>query len=85
MAVSSLGSAFAHVETGAGAITAKFIASGEQRLGVETGVGDVTVYLVPNINITVRATIEAGPDTVLFPTSRDQISSEGGQWSQVIG
>ena len=47
----------AHVETGAGAITAKFISSTGERTDsvLETGVGDITVYLVPNINITVRA------------------------------
>jgi hypothetical protein len=72
----------AHVETGAGAITAKLIASGERTDSVlETGVGDITVYLMPNINITVRASIEAANGhhiTSDFPEIK--ISSEGGQW-----
>lgn len=72
----------AHVETGAGAITAKFIASGERSDSVlETGVGDVTVYLVPNINITVRATIEAATGhRIISDFPEIKISSEGGQW-----
>ncbi len=73
----------AHVETGAGSVIAKFIASRSERGDsvLETGVGDITVYLVPNINLTVRASIEASNGhhiTSDFPEIR--ISSEGGQW-----
>jgi len=73
----------AHVETGAGAITAKFISSTGERTDsvLETGVGDITVYLVPNINITVRASIEAANGHHIqsdFPEIK--VSSEGGQW-----
>jgi len=72
----------AHVETGAGAITAKFIASGERSDSLlETGVGDVTVYLVPNINITVRASIEAATGhRIISDFPEIKVSSEGGQW-----
>lgn len=73
----------AHVQTGAGPITAKFISSRGQRTDsvLETGVGDITIYLVPNINLTIRASIEASTGhriTSDFPEIR--VSSEGGQW-----
>jgi len=73
----------AHVETGAGAVIAKFIASSGNRTDsvLETGMGDITVYLVPNINITVHASIEAANGhhiTSDFPDIK--VSSEGGQW-----
>src|SRR5579864_1258283 len=72
----------AHVETGAGAITAKFIGAAERSDSVlETGVGDVTVYLVPNLNITVRASIEAANGHHIISDFPDiKISSEGEQW-----
>lgn len=73
----------AHVETGAGPITAKFIASGKQAKDsmLETSVGDITVYLAANINLTVDASIEAATGHHImsdFPEIR--VSSEGGQW-----
>ena len=72
----------AHVETGAGPITAKFIASNEKKDSVlETSVGDITIYLMPNVNMTVRASIEAANGhtiTTDFPQIR--VTSEGGQW-----
>jgi hypothetical protein len=76
----------AHVETGAGAITAKFISSGERKDSVlETSVGDVTIYLVPNLNVTVRASIEAANGHHIvsdFPEIK--ISSEGGPWEKLV-
>jgi hypothetical protein len=48
---------------------------------LETGVGDITIYLMPNINMTVRASIEASNGHTIssdFPQIR--VSSEGGQW-----
>ena len=73
----------AHVETGAGPVIAKFIASNGNRTDsvLETGMGDITVYLVPNINVTVHASIEAATGhriTSDFPEIK--VSSEGGQW-----
>ena len=73
----------AHVQTGAGPIIAKFVASRGQRSDsmLETGVGDITIYLVPNISLTVRASIEASTGHSIksdFPEIR--VSSEGGQW-----
>ena len=72
----------ANVETGAGAITAKFISGNtRQDSELETGVGDITVYLAANMNLTVRANIEASSGHQIvsdFPEIR--VSSEGGQW-----
>jgi hypothetical protein len=72
----------AHVETGAGAITAKFISSGERGDSeLETAVGDVTVYLVPNINVTIHASIEAANGHhIISDFPEIKVSSEGGQW-----
>jgi hypothetical protein len=72
----------AHVETGAGTITAKFIASSTASDSqLETGVGDITVYLAPSMHVTLRASIEAASGhriTSDFPDFK--VSSEGGQW-----
>jgi hypothetical protein len=72
----------AHVETGAGTITAKFIASTVANDSeLETGAGDITVYLAPNMHVTLRASIEAASGhriTSDFPEIK--VSSEGGQW-----
>jgi hypothetical protein len=72
----------AHVETGAGPITAKFIASGEKRDSVlETSVGDITIYMMPNVNMTVRASIEAANGhTISSDFPEIKVTSEGGQW-----
>jgi hypothetical protein len=71
----------ARVQTGAGPITAKFIASNEKKDSVlETSVGDITIYLMPNVNMTVRASIEAANGhtiTTDFPQIR--VTTEGGQ------
>jgi hypothetical protein len=72
----------AHVETGVGAITAKFIASNEKvDSELETGMGDITIYLMPNVNITVRASIEASNGhTITSDFPQIKVNSEGGQW-----
>lgn len=72
----------ANVETGAGAITAKFIAGNHhQDSELETGVGDITVYLAANVNLTVRASIEASNGhQILSDFPEIKVSSEGGQW-----
>jgi len=71
----------AHVETGAGTITAKFIPGGDTDSILETATGDVTVYLVASVKVTVNASIEAASGHTItsdFPQIR--VSSEGGQW-----
>jgi hypothetical protein len=73
----------AHVETGAGSVIAKFISSGGDKSDsvLETGVGDITVYLLPNVNLTVHASIEAAAGhTIMSDFPEIKVSSEGGQW-----
>ena len=69
----------AQVETGYGAIVARLI-SGKSRpdSSLETSGGDVTVYLVPNLNVTVRASIElADGHTIRSDFPEIQIRTEG--------
>lgn len=71
----------AHVETGAGTITAKFIPGGDTDSMLETATGDVTVYLMAGVKMTVNASIEAASGHTItsdFPQIR--VSTEGGQW-----
>lgn len=72
----------ANVETGAGAITAKFISGNERHDSeLETGVGDITVYLAANVNLTIRANIEASSGhQIISDFPEIKVSSEGGQW-----
>ena len=50
----------ARAETGGGGIVAKFVSSTGERTDslLETSAGDITVYLVSNLNISIRASIE---------------------------
>jgi DUF4097 and DUF4098 domain-containing protein YvlB len=73
----------ARAETGAGGIVAKFIPSnGEHNDSVlETSAGDITVYLAPNVNISVRASIEVANGHNIrsdFPDIR--VTTEGGDY-----
>jgi len=73
----------ARAETGGGAIVAKFVASNGERHDsqLETSAGDITVYLAPNVNISVRASIEVANGHNIrsdFPDIR--VSSEGGDY-----
>lgn len=72
----------AHVETGAGAIVAKFIGGAKRADSMlETGVGDITVYVVANVNLTIHANIDAANGHKIFSDFPEiRISSEGGQW-----
>jgi hypothetical protein len=73
----------AHVETAAGPIIAKFVSAQAQRADslLETGVGDITVYLMPNVNLTIDASIEASTGhSITSDFSEIKVSSEGGQW-----
>jgi DUF4097 and DUF4098 domain-containing protein YvlB len=72
----------ARAETGAGGIVAKFVASSDHTDSVlETSVGDITVYLAPNMNITVRASIEvANGHNIRSDFSEIRVTSEGGDY-----
>lgn len=73
----------AHAETGAGSIVARFVSAGDRKADstLETSAGDITVYLAPNLNLTVRATVEVGNGHGIhtdFPEIK--VDSEGGEW-----
>src|SRR5579864_9279817 len=73
----------ARAATGAGGIVAKFVASsGEHNDSeLETSAGDITVYLAPNVNISVRASIEVANGHNIrsdFPDIR--VTTEGGDY-----
>ena len=73
----------ARAETAAGGIIAKFVAASGERNDseLETAAGDITVYLAPNLNISVRASIEVANGHDIhsdFPDIR--VNSEGGDY-----
>jgi DUF4097 and DUF4098 domain-containing protein YvlB len=73
----------ARAETAAGGIVAKFVASnGEHNNSeLETSAGDITIYLAPNVNISVRASIEVANGHNIrsdFPDIR--VTTEGGDY-----
>ncbi len=72
----------AHVETGAGSIVAKFLASSLQEDStLETSVGDIAVYLDPNMKVTVRAAIDlANGHSIRSDFPEIHVTTEGGQW-----
>jgi DUF4097 and DUF4098 domain-containing protein YvlB len=72
----------ARAETAAGGIVAKFV-SGSERTdsSLETSAGDITVYLAPNLNMTIRASIElANGHRISSDFSEIRVVSEGGEW-----
>jgi len=73
----------AHAETGGGGIIAKFLGSGDRTDStLETGAGDITVYLASDLSISIRANIELANGHRI--TANDfpelHIASEGGEW-----
>ncbi len=76
------GVASARAETGAGGIVAKFISSSEKAdSSLETSAGDITVYIAPDVHLTVRASIDmANGHRIRSDFSDIRISSEGGDW-----
>jgi hypothetical protein len=72
----------ARAETGAGGIIAKFV-SGTERTDslLETSAGDITVYLAPNLSMTIRASIDlANGHRISSDFSEIRVVSEGGEW-----
>jgi DUF4097 and DUF4098 domain-containing protein YvlB len=72
----------AQVETGAGGIVARFVTAGERHdSSLVTSAGDITVYLAPNLPVTIQAAIELANGHSIhsdFPEVR--VSAEGGEW-----
>jgi len=73
----------ARAETGAGTIVAKFVSSGGERNDslLETSAGDITVYLAPDLNISIRASIElANGHSIRSDFSEIRVTTEGGDY-----
>jgi hypothetical protein len=72
----------AQAETGAGGIVAKFVSGADRTDSVlETSAGDITVYLAPTLNITIRASIElANGHRIRSDFSEIRVTTEGGEW-----
>ena len=73
----------ARAETGAGGIVAKFVSSTGERTDsvLETSAGDITVYLAPNLPISIRASIDvANGHSIRSDFSDIHVSSEGGDY-----
>lgn len=73
----------ARAETSAGGIIAKFVGGSAEpgNSQLETAAGDITVYLAPDVNISIRASIEVANGHEIrsdFPDIR--ITSEGGEY-----
>jgi hypothetical protein len=73
----------ARVETGAGGITVKFINTGAERSDsmLETSAGDITVYLAPDVAMSVRASVDLGNGHHITSDFPDiHVASEGDKW-----
>lgn len=73
----------ARVETGSGGITVKFINTGAEPSDsrLETSAGDITVYIAPNVAISVRASVDLGNGHHITSDFPDiHIASEGDKW-----
>lgn len=73
----------ARVETGAGGIVVKLVKTGAPTSDstLETSAGDITVYIAPDVPISVRASVDLGNGhriTSEFPDIH--VASEGDQW-----
>jgi len=78
-----LGVPSAQVDTSAGGITVKLVNTGSERRDsdLETGAGDITVYLAADVAVNVRASVDMGNGHHITSDFPDiHISSEGGQW-----
>jgi hypothetical protein len=73
----------ARVETGAGGITVKLINTGAERSDsmLETSAGDITVYIAPDVAISVRASVDLGNGHHITSDFADiHVASEGDMW-----
>jgi len=73
----------ARAETGAGGVVVKLVNNGGDRhdSDLETGAGDITVYIASNVAVNVRASVDiANGHRITSDFPEIHISSEGGQW-----
>lgn len=77
----------ASAATGAGGITVKLVNTGGERLDsdLETGAGDITVYIAADLAINIRASVDLGSGHHITSDFPDiHVSSEGGEWSKTL-
>ena len=77
----------ANAQTGAGGITLKLVNTGGERhdSDLETGAGDITVYIASDVAINVRASVDMGSGhriTSEFPDIH--VNSEGDPWNRTL-
>ena len=72
----------ARAETGSGSIVVRLVNQGStESSSLETGSGDVVVYLDPALHVNVRAAIDmANGHTITSDFSEIKVITEGGQW-----
>lgn len=73
----------ARAETGAGGITVKLVNTGSERNNsdLETGAGDITVYIAADVAIDVRASVDMGNGHRITSDFPDiHVTSEGDKW-----
>ena len=73
----------ARAETGGGGITVKLVNTGGERndSDLETGAGDITVYIAADVAINVRASVDMGNGHRITSDFTDiHIISEGDKW-----
>jgi DUF4097 and DUF4098 domain-containing protein YvlB len=73
----------ARVETGAGGIVVKFVKTGAPASDskLETSAGDITVYIAPDVALSVRASVDLGNGHHITSEFADiHIATEGNQW-----
>jgi DUF4097 and DUF4098 domain-containing protein YvlB len=72
----------ARAETAAGGIVARFVSGTERSDSVlETSAGDITVYLAPNLSMTIRASIDlANGHRIRSDFSEIRVVTQGGEW-----
>jgi hypothetical protein len=81
-AIELFGVPSARVETGAGGITVKLVNTGAERhdSDLETGVGDITVYIASDVSLNIRATVDLANGhriTSEFPDIHIRTEGEG--------
>ncbi len=78
-----LGVPSARAETSAGGITVKLVNTGSERNNsdLETGAGDITVYIAADVAIDVRASVDMGNGHRITSDFPDiHVTSEGDKW-----
>jgi DUF4097 and DUF4098 domain-containing protein YvlB len=73
----------ARAETGAGGVIVKLVNNGGERRDsdLETGAGDITVYIASNVAVNVRASVDiANGHHITSDFPEIHVSTEGGQW-----